>query len=216
VEGVEQRPRIAHGLAEEFVVRVAELAFRVAGLEVGLAAVDREPVGMLREDFLAVRHVRHAVGDLQALVIANAEAHDPQRGFRPAGGKAEVELPQRKVRLHGFVEFRQLDGLHRRQHLAEFARQIPACAEPVQKRRHRIEAAAFVEAPEFERFAIKRDFAAVLVQTGSRQPIRRSDDLFPLGLRSRDVAIVFAKGPTGSKSASSPISASQSAPLAMR
>ena len=104
LEGVEQRPRIAHGLAEEFVVRVAELAFRVAGLEVGFAAVDREPLGMLCEDFLAIRHVCHAVGDLQALVIANAESHDPQRGVRPAGGKAEVELPQSEVRLHGFIE----------------------------------------------------------------------------------------------------------------
>ena len=103
------------------------------------------------EDSLMVRHRGNAVSDLQTLVIAQAEPHDPHRSFGACSAEAEIELPQRKVRLHGFVDLRQRDRFHRRQHFAQFARQIPARTELAQVAAHRVEAAALVEAPDFER-----------------------------------------------------------------
>ena len=203
---VEQCPRPANGLAQEFVVRIAELALRVIGAEVALAAVESEPLGMLREDLVAIRHRGHAMGDLQAIVVAHAEAHRPKGCLRADDAEAEIELPQRKIRLHRFVELWQLDRFERGQHLAKFARQIPAGAEPVQEAAHGIEAAAFIEAPDVERLVLRgrhavrlarvaRQLEAVFVKTGHRHAIRCTDDLLPLGLRTRDVAVVACKRP---------------------
>ncbi len=156
---------------------------------------------MRGEGGVVAGHVFHAVGEMDLLVVADAEPHGPQRSVVAGGGKAEVELPQREVGFHRFIDLLQRDRFQRREHLAKFPRHIPPHAELLQIATHRVETAPLVEAPDFEalvlsghrtvRFSgVAGEFQAVLIQAARRHSIWCTDDLLPLGLGTRNIAII--------------------------
>ena len=204
VVGVEQRAGVAHCLVKELLIGVAKLVDSLTGPDVALAAVKCEPLGMFGKDFLAIRHRRHAVRDLDAVIVARAEAHGPHRSVVADDAEAEVELPQRKVRSHCLVDLRQRDRFRRWHHLAQFAGQIPPHAEAAQEAAHGVEAAALVETPDFQRLVLRGPGAIwlarvggqpqpVLVEAGVGHAVGRAENLLPLGPRARDVGV--ARGP---------------------
>ena len=106
---VELRANIAHGLSKELFAGVAELIEPLAGLVVAFAAVKRKPVGMLGENLVAMRHLGHAVGNLDAVGIASAESHRPHRQVAPVHAEADVEAADGEIGPYRLVDFRQPD-----------------------------------------------------------------------------------------------------------
>ena len=192
---IEERADVAHGLGDQLLVRVAKMVV-CAALVAPLAAVERIPVGMRREDFRVIRHRIHAVSGLDAIRIAQAEAHRPAHHRFAVGGEADVEAAEGKIRPQGFVELRQRDGFRRGQHLAQFTRQIPANSEPHEKTAHRVERTALVLRPDFDGFrldrgrcrigqaGVARDESAILVDQQIRHAPQRAGDFVPLTLRA--------------------------------
>ena len=111
----------------------SRVGFAVAGLIMSLAPIEREPVRMRGEDCIAPRHRSHAVRYLGAVGIAQAEPHRPQGGLLPNDAKAEIEPPQWDVGPNVASVFGNWIILHHGHDFAQFARQIPAHAEPWRK-----------------------------------------------------------------------------------
>ena len=192
---IKLHPHVAHGLLEEFFVGVAELVERLAGLVLAFASVEREPVGMLREDLIAMRHVIHAMRALHAIRIAAAESHRPHGEIQAMHAETHVHAADRKVGPHRLVDLRQRDRLHRRHHFAKLARRIPAHPELHKKAANGIERTAFVEGPQPKRREFLPGLALVIRQTGvarqreavlihqeTRHAPQRTSDLVPLVL----------------------------------
>ncbi len=64
---------------------------------------------MRGENPVAMRHVVHAVGNLDAVGIASAEPHRPHRQVAPVHAKANVEAADGEIGPYRLVDFRQPD-----------------------------------------------------------------------------------------------------------
>ena len=205
IVGIKQDARVANGFLKQTVVRITELTFGIPRLEITLPAIEGEPLGMFRKGIRVVGHAGHSVSHLNPFVIAGSEAHRPHRGVVAGRAEAEIELSEREIRLNRFVDFGQRNGFHRRKHFTQITRQIPPGSQLPEKATNRIETAAFIQSPDVERFlrggrssvslsCLTRQSQPVFVKPPRWHAVGSTNDLLPLRLRSRDVAVVTGKG----------------------
>ena len=129
---IKHRAHEADRLAEQFLIRVAQVVVR-AGLEAPLAAIQSIPVRMFFEHLLMVGQRVHAVRGLDAIGIAQADAHRPPGHVGSVDPKAHIEAADGKIRPHGLIDARLRKGLHGWHHLANFTRHVPARPESHEK-----------------------------------------------------------------------------------
>ena len=160
---------------------------------------------MFRKGIRVVGHAGHSMSHLDSFVIAGSETHRPIRKIVTRRAEAEIELSQWEIRLNRFVDFGQRNGFHRRKHFTQITRQIPPGSQLPEKATNRIETAAFIQSPDVERFlrggrssvslsCLTRQSQPVFVKPPRWHAVGSTNDLLPLRLRSRDVAVVTGKG----------------------
>jgi len=107
VVDIELRPRPANCTFEKFFVRIAKVIEAFAELGVALPSVESEPIRVFCQDLLGMGHCMHAVGDHESVGLSNPETHEPPHRGIAHRAEAHIELPDRKIRFHHFVDFRQ-------------------------------------------------------------------------------------------------------------